>query len=135
MVYHRDSYFARVFVGMLIQWPMRFLLAVFRNRALPGWLRRRLPNGFVEIYRVLAHTRFSQEKLLALTTDPSWSGKGNSNPLSKYYSRGDAVRLFKQFRTCSTEIRLLHEAGFLPRSIHRWIEQHWGWFLYVRALK
>src|SRR5262245_40373235 len=135
MVYHRNSYFARLIVGVLLNVILRILLFVFPNERLPHWLSRFLPAGVVEMYKTLARTGFSKDRLLALATDPSWSGVGNANPLSKVYSRAEASRLFADFEDCTTEVRQLYFAGFLPGILRKWLERRVGWFLYVRAKK
>jgi len=135
MVYYRNSYFARFIVGFLLNGTIRALLFVFRGARLSGLVTRFLPPGITEMYNVLAAEGFSTQRLLSLATDPSWAGRGNFNPLSRCYSRGEARQLFSRFRSCRTEVRQLYLAGFIPGVVRRWLERRIGWFLYVRCTK
>jgi len=64
---------------------------------------------------------------------------GPANPLSKVYSRGQAVRMFSAFRTVETEVRYLNlriypgGEGLATTSLARRLERRVGWHLYVRT--
>lgn len=135
MVYHRDSYFAKVIVGMLVGPAMRALLWMFPKGKLPRAIDRILPRRLKDMYLILAERGYSSARVLTLSTDPSFPGDGNANPLSQCYSRREARELFSLFRCCETHVRQLSYAGFIPMGLRRWVEQRFGWFLFVRAVK
>ncbi len=66
---------------------------------------------------------------------------GPGNPLSKVYSRAEAVRLFARYRRVTTAVRYLnlrlYPGGLrLARtSLAAAIERQIGWHLYVEAVK
>lgn len=135
MVYHRESYFAKVVVGMLVGPAMRVLLWVFPDGKLPHAIDRILPRRLKDMYLILAERGYSPARVLALSTDPSFPGNGNANPLSRCYSRREARELFSLFRFCETHVRQLYYVGFMPMVLRRWVEKRLGWFLFVRAMK
>lgn len=135
MVYHRHSYFAKVWVGLMVMPILRVLLWLFPKGRLPAIVTSRIPAGLDNLYQVVARIGCSYEKVLTLCTDPSLPGEGNANPLSRVYSRREADKLFGSFRSRSIFVRQLYHAGFLPAFLHRWLERRVGWFLFVRAVK
>jgi len=135
MVYHRDSYFAKVIVGMLVGPAMRAFLWVFPEGKLPRAIDRILPRRLKDMYLILAERGYSLARVLALSTDPSFPGAGNANPLSRCYSRREARELFSLFRFCETHVRQLYYAGFMPMGLRRWAEKRVGWSVFVRAVK
>ncbi len=135
MIYHRNSYFARIIVGMIIAPATRVLLILFPSGKLPGFLKRTLPGGIRNLYEICAERGYSGETILSLSTDPSRPGKGNANPLARVYTPGEARALFSAFKTTQTFIRQLYQAGFLPTFLHRWAERRFGWFLFIRSVK
>jgi ubiquinone/menaquinone biosynthesis C-methylase UbiE len=135
MVYHRNSWFKRVVVGMLIAPALRCLLLIGPHGRLPGVLEKRLPQGLKNMYRIVVEQGYSKETVLAISTDPSSPGPSNANPLARSYSRSEAMDLFSRFRTSQTFVRQLYYADFLPSLLHRWMERRFGWFLFIRATK
>jgi len=135
MVYHRNSYFARVIVGMLIDPVMRALLWLFPGGKLPQALDSILPNRLKDMYVILAERGYSWKSILSLSTDPSSPGDGNFNPLSWCYSRDEARELFSLFRSCKMHVRQLYYAGFVPTRLRRWVEKRFGWFLFIQVVK
>jgi ubiquinone/menaquinone biosynthesis C-methylase UbiE len=135
MIYHRNSYFARVIVGMIIGPAVRFLLLLYPDGRLPGFLRRRLPEGIRNLYDICAKSGYSKQTILSLSTDPSRPGQGNANPLARAYTPNEARALFFAFKSTQIFIRQLYQAGFLPRFLHRWAERRFGWFLFIRSVK
>lgn len=133
MVYHRNSYFVRVIVQAILIPAIRILLRLFPHGILPRWLR--LPAGIKNIYRIAFEKGFSRETVFAASTDLSMPGAGNSNPLSRAYSRRDAARIFSEFTTCKSYVRQLYHLKFLPPGLRHWIERRAGWFLFARAVK
>ena len=133
MVYHRNSYFARLIVQAVLIPTIRILLWLFPQGILPGWLR--LPTGIQNIYRITFEKGFSPETVFAASTDLSMPGAGNSNPLSRAYSRHDAAHMFSAFASYKSYVRQLYHLNFLPPALQRLIEHRAGWFLFVRAVK
>lgn len=138
MVYHRAS---------LNYW----LTIMFVRRLLAAGL---LVPGFTDVaaratgepLRVLAgHRRLLAEHGARYLTDPalflSNNTDGPGNPLSKVYSRDDALRLFRRFATVKTEARFLNLRLYpygrrLERSAAgRWLERRVGWHLWIDAHK
>jgi ubiquinone/menaquinone biosynthesis C-methylase UbiE len=135
MVYHRNSYFGRVMVGMILSPLLRSLVWFFPKGELPGFMKKCLRPGIRDMYQILAERGFSKELLFSISTDPSRPGQGNANPLARSYSRAEGVKLFSQFKSVRTFVRQLYYADFLPASLHRWAEHRFGWFLFIRAQK
>jgi ubiquinone/menaquinone biosynthesis C-methylase UbiE len=134
MVYHRNSYFARVIVGMIIAPSVRILLFLFPGGRLPAVLGF-LPQGIRNPYMICIEKGYSRQLIFSLSTDFSRPGPGNANPLARAFTSSEARQLFSSFRTTETFIRHLSLADFLPASIHRWVERRFGWFLFIRSSK
>jgi hypothetical protein len=134
MIYHRNSYFARVIVGMVIAPAVRLLLILFPGGVLPRSLGF-LPEGIRNLYVVSAERGYSRELIFSLSTDPSRPGPGNANPLARAYTRTEARALFSAFPSTEIFIRHLSLAPFLPGFVRRWVERRFGWFLFVRSTK
>jgi SAM-dependent methyltransferase len=135
MVYHRNSYFARIIVGMIIAPAVRLLLLFFRGKQLPAFIDRVLPEGIRNLYEICAARGYSKETILSLSTDPSRPGAGNANPLARVYTPQQARHMFSAFKSTDTFIRQLYQADFLPTALHRWAERRFGWFLFIRSVK
>lgn len=135
MIYHRNSYFARVIVGLVIAPTVRLLLLLFRGRPLPSFLDGKLPSGIKNLYAISAGRGYSRELIFSLSTDPSKPGRANANPLARAYTCSEARQLFSSFKSTQTFIRQLSHASFLPASLCRWAEHRFGWFLFIRATK
>ena len=135
MIYHRNSYFARVIVGMIIAPAVRVLLLLFPSGRLPGVLKGALPGGITNLYEICAERGYSRATILSLSTDPSRPGQGNANPLARAYTADEARLLFASFRSVQTHVRQLYQADFLPGFLHRWAERRFGWFLFIRSVK
>ena len=134
MVYHRNSYFARVIVGAILT-PLLRVLTWRHPQKLPPWLESLLPRGVRDMHSIVAERGFSKELVFSISTDPSRPGPGNANPLARAYSRSEAKQLFSSFLGIETYIRQLYFADFLPAPLHRWVELRFGWFLFIRASK
>jgi SAM-dependent methyltransferase len=135
MVYHRNSYFARVIVGLILSPVLRTLLWFFPHGKLPPFWRHRLPRGVQDMHKILADRGFSKDLLFSISTDPSRPGEANFNPLARAYSRSEATTLFSSFQPVQTYIRQLYYADFLPPRLHDWTQRRFGWFLFIRAQK
>ena len=67
--------------------------------------------------------------------------------IARHYTRKGAVRLFKDFRSVTTRVmddsvpdipgwsRITRLFPTLMKPINRWINERWGWFLFVDAVK
>jgi SAM-dependent methyltransferase len=138
MVYHRDSLNYRVNIMVL-----RRLLAL--GLAVPGaaGAMARLTGEDPAVLE--GHRRLLRRHGLRYLTDGqlflSNNTDGPGNPLSKVYSRADAVRLFDEFGEVSTRVRFLNlrliPGGdrLAPTAPARRLERRWGWHLYVEARK
>lgn len=135
MVYHRNSYFSGVIIGMLVHPVMRTLLWLFPRGKLPRALDGIVPGRLRDMYAILAERGYSRKRILSLSTDPSSPGDGNFNPLSRCYSRDEARELFSLFRSCKMHVRQLYYAGFIPMRLRCWAEKRYGWFLFIQVVK
>ena len=135
MIYHKNSYFAKIIVGAVLAPAVRLLLLLFPSGNLPRSILRKVPPGVRNIYGVAAQRGYSKEVVLAAATDPSAPGSGHNNPLSRCYSRREAQALFADFKTSETHVRQLYLANFLSERVRRWLERRVGWFLFIRAVK
>jgi hypothetical protein len=138
MVYHRNSLNYRLNVMLL-------------RRVLAGALL--LPHGTDLVAKLTGESRdlvgahrdllrrfglrylTDRELFLSKNTD------GPANPLSKVYSRGDALELFRRFqdvqlRTRFLNLRIYPGGERLARTrLARRLERRYGWFLYIEATK
>ncbi|HYR91325.1 MAG TPA: class I SAM-dependent methyltransferase [Terriglobia bacterium] len=135
MVYHRNSYYRRVLIDLLFIPFVRVLTWVFPRGPLPRILELRIPPLLKNMYAIVLERGFSRETIFASSTDPSWPGEGNANPLSRAYSQAEAKRLFGMFKSSQTLVRQLYYADFLPGALHHRLEHRLGWFLFIRAFK
>ena len=135
MVYHRNSYFAKITVGAIIAPAVRALLILFPSGELPRILRRIIPIGIRNLYEICLKRGYSRQAILSFSTDLSRPGQDNANPLARVYSEAEAHRLFSDFQSTQTFIRQLHQADFLPYALARWVERRFGWFLFIRSVK
>jgi len=136
MLYHRGSYNYRVGIRVL-------------RRAGAGLLRSE--GGIKIVHRLTgepidslrehaaslssANGNFSGAELLNQSTD------GAGNPLARVYSRGEARKLFKDFREVELRAYFLNKrfiplvGNLLPRSIESELASRWGWHLWIYATK
>ena len=71
----------------------------------------------------------------------------NDCPLTKAYSRKECSKMFSNFSDVSFECFKIDEYVFinkklfsplsflLPKTIHRWLENKWGWNIIIKATK
>jgi len=136
MLYHRGSYNYRIGIRVL-------------RRAGAGLLKsesgikivHRLTGEPVDSLREYAASlrnangKFSAAELLNQSTD------GAGNPLARVYSRGEARKLFKDFRRVELRAYFLNKrfipliGNLLPRSIEAALAARWGWHLWIYATK
>ena len=82
-----------------------------------------------------ANGNFSAAELLNQSTD------GAGNPLARVYSRGEARKLFKDFRQVELRAYFLNKrfipviGNLLPRSLESALAARWGWHLWIYAKK
>src|SRR5437016_3110699 len=136
MLYHRGSYNYRIGIRVL-------------RRAGQGLLKSE--SGIQIVHRLTgepvdslrepaaslrnANGKFSAAELLNQSTD------GAGNPLARVYSRGEARKLFKDFRRVELRAYFLNKrfipliGNLLPRSIESALASRWGWHLWIYATK
>ena len=136
MLYHRGSYNYRIGIRVL-------------RRAGAGLLKSE--SGIKIVHRLTgepvdslrehaallrnANEDFSAAELLNQSTD------GAGNPLARVYSRGEARKLFKDFRRVELRAYFLNKrfipliGNLLPRSIEAALASRWGWHLWIYATK
>src|SRR5436190_1531976 len=136
MLYHRGSYNYRVGIRVL-------------RRAGAGLLKSE--GGIKLVHRLTgepidslrehaaslrnANGNVSTAELLNQSTD------GAGNPLARVYSRGEARKLFKDFRRVELRTYFLNKrfipliGNLLPRSIESALASRWGWHLWIYATK
>jgi len=136
MLYHRGSYNYRVGIRVL-------------RRAGAGLLKSE--RGIKIVHRLTgepvdslhehsaslrnANGNVSTAELLNQSTD------GAGNPLARVYSRGEARKLFKDFRQVELRAYFLNKrfipliGNLLPKSIESALASRWGWHLWIYATK
>ncbi len=128
MFYNRASYhYALVnFVVRPMIWLMLHLkfLEVFLSV---------LPNKFRQMYGVCKADGFSKDRVLAISADTSFPGKGNFIPVSGFYNEAEMRSLFAGM----TDFRFWrHDLKYFPLPfLRRFVERRWGFFLTMTAQK
>jgi len=133
MVYHRHSF--NYYVNILFVRRLGALLLLLPGGpAIAAKLtgeKREIMDSHRQRFRDRGFSYLSTKEFLSANTD------GPGNPLSKVYSRSEALELFRQFHNVKTEIHYLNRRR-LPLIGH-WLPQNfdrrWGWHLYIEALK
>jgi ubiquinone/menaquinone biosynthesis C-methylase UbiE len=138
MVYHRGSLNYR-FTIMVVRRGLAALLLLPGATSAVARLsgeRRELLEGHRQLLRQHG-LRYLRDRDLFLSNNTD----GPGNPLSKVYSRADAVRLFSAFERVQTRVRYLNLRIYpggerLARTRPaRALERRVGWHLYVEAVK
>ena len=136
MLYHRGSYNYRIGIRVL-----RRLGAGLLKSESGIKIVHRLTGEPVDSLREYAASlrnangKFSAAELLNQSTD------GAGNPLARVYSRGEARKLFKDFRRVELRAYFLNKrfipliGNLLPRSIEAALAARWGWHLWIYATK
>jgi ubiquinone/menaquinone biosynthesis C-methylase UbiE len=134
MLYHRNSWnywgnisLLRRFGAVLLFLSPRLVQAITKLPLDDLEQRRKVLAGRPSLL-------FDQNWFLSQNTD------GYGNPISKVYSRRSAARLFEQFGRVGTNVRFLHTkwllgAQLLPKAVQAKLGSHWGWHLWVTAVK
>lgn len=138
MLYHRDSVNYRLNIMVL----RRLLATTLLVPGMPGVLARalgedpRVLEGHRELLRIHGWRYLTDRELfLSNNTD------GPGNPLSRVYTRVDALRLFRSYARVRTVVRYLNLRLFpggdrlAATRVGRALERRAGWHLYVFATK
>lgn len=136
MLYHRGSYNYRVGIRVLRRAGARLLKSEVGIEIV-----HRLTGEPIDSLREhaallsSANGNVSGAELLNQSTD------GAGNPLARVYSRGEARKLFKDFRDVELRAYFLNKrfiplvGNLLPRSIESALASRWGWHLWIYATK
>ncbi len=135
MIYHRHSFNYAVTI-MIVRRALAPLAFAPRLASAVTGERQDVIAGHRELLREhgLAYLR-DRDLFLSRNTD------GPQNPLSRVYSRSDALRLFAGFSPVQTRVRYLNLRLYpfgdrLARTdLGRRLERRWGWHLWVHALR
>jgi 2-polyprenyl-3-methyl-5-hydroxy-6-metoxy-1,4-benzoquinol methylase len=138
MVYHRNSFNYYVTIMLVRRMLSTLLLLPGGTSAVQAVTRERAE--ILEGHRSLlrrhgARYLLDSELFLSNNTD------GPGNPLSRVYSRAEALRLFTRYRQASAQVRYLNlrlypgGAPVANTRIAGALERHVGWHLYVEAMK
>jgi len=116
----------------------RALIILYHRNSLHYYLHIRVVSASKRFIRHLISGRklgeFSMRKVLAETTD------GESNPLTKLYSRMGGKQMMQTFRTVKTEVYHLNKGDFplgflVPKPVLQFLSRYVGWYLVLRGVK
>jgi ubiquinone/menaquinone biosynthesis C-methylase UbiE len=137
MLYHRDSYNYRVNIGMLRRVGARLLRTEAGVR-----LAHRLTGEPVESLREhAARLKEDAAQYLSASEFLSRNTDGAGNPLTRVYSRREALELFKDFAHVRLAVHFLNKrwlpiiGPLLSRSQEARLASRWGWHLWIYAEK
>src|SRR5260221_7285712 len=136
MLYHRGSYNYRVGIRVL----RRAGAGLLRSERGMKIVHRLTGEPIDSLHEHAASLRsangdVSAAELLNQSTD------GAGNPLARVYSRGEARKLFRDFREVELRAYFLNKrfiplvGNFLPRVIESALASRWGWHLWIYARK
>ena len=128
MVYSSDSYhYALVRYAIC---PLLFLLV-----SVPGLgaLARFLPAKVRRLYEITRDHGYDPRRILDASTDTSFTGEGNWNPLSYFLTPRELGALFPQLEAKAFRRKELR--GFPPLPFRRQVEQRFGFFLTLTGTK
>lgn len=137
MLYHRNSYNYRINIGILRRLGARMLrydLGLKLAHRLTGEPIESLRDHARQL-RADADSYLNPDEFLNQNTD------GAGNPLARVYSRRQARELFTDFSAVETRAYFLNKrwipvvGNLLPRSVESWLAKHWGWHLWIYAVK
>jgi SAM-dependent methyltransferase len=128
MVYSRDSYhyaLVRFVICPLVWWLVHVPPL--------GALARFLPQKVRRLYEISRDHGYDPQRVLDASTDTSFTGRDNWNPLSYFLTPRELSALFpgldgKRFRR--KELR-----GFPPLPLRDWVERRFGFFLTLEGRK
>ncbi len=139
MVYHRRSlnYYLSI---MMVRRALAAILMIPSASALTSKLTRE-PPAVIAGHRALLQKhgfRYIRDRELFLSRNTD----GPENPLSKVYSRREAMALFgNKFRVVSTDVRYLNLRLYpggnrISRTrLAKYMERRFGWHLYIKGVK
>lgn len=137
MLYHRDSYNYRVNIGVLRRLGARLLKTESGIK-----LAHRLTGEPVASLREhAARLKEDAGEYLSSREFTSRNTDGAGNPLSRVYTRREAVELFKDFAEVETKVYYLNKrwlpvvGSVLPRGLEAKLAARWGWHLWIYARK
>ncbi|MEO6391200.1 MAG: class I SAM-dependent methyltransferase [Pyrinomonadaceae bacterium] len=137
MLYHRNSYNYRINIGILRRLGARMLrydLGLKLAYRLTGEPVESLRDHAKQL-RADADSYLNPDEFLNQNTD------GAGNPLARVYSRRQARELFTDFTKVETRAYFLNKrwiplvGNLLPRGLESWMAKHWGWHLWIYAVK
>jgi len=137
MLYHRNSYNYAINIRLLRRIGahlLRWNLGVRAVHKLTGEPLQALEQHAALISSDQNHY-FEQQEFLNNNTD------GVGNPLTRVYSRKEALQLFAQFSNVHVQPRFLNKrfipilGSRLPHSIEEQLAGRWGWHLWIYADK
>lgn len=83
--------------------------------------------------RGLKHLSFGQR--INFLTETNKNAGGVMNPLTKIYSKSEALELFTNYKDVKTDIRWLNMWLPMPKGLNQFLEKQFGWYLIVTATK
>src|SRR5260221_2354715 len=136
MLYHRGSYNYRIAIRVL----RRAGAGLLKSERGMKIVHRLTGEPIDSLHEHAASLRsangdVSAAELLNQSTD------GAGNPLARVYSRGEARKLFRDFREVELRAYFLNKrfiplvGNFLPRVIESALASRWGWHLWIYARK
>ena len=126
MVYSRDSYhyaLVRFVICPLLWWLVRVPPLGALARFLPAKARR--------LYEITRDHGYDPKRVLDASTDTSFTGEGNWNPLSYFLTPRELSALFPQLEAKAFRRKELR--GFPPLPGRRQVERRFGWVSTVGA--
>ncbi len=85
------------------------------------------------MYRISKHDGFDRQRILNASTDTSYSGEGNFNPLSRFLTEREVRALFDDLD--DFEFFRMNLPYFPIPFLREFVEMHFGFFLTFAARK
>lgn len=128
MLYNRKSYHY-----LLVEWVIRPILWLMLRVPFLARLLALAPAKIREMYEVCHREGFDRNRILSISTDSSFAGAENFNPVSQFFSE-------VEFREMFCELKDHHfirrELKYFPIPFFRsFFERRWGFFLTMTACK
>lgn len=130
MLYNRHSYHYA-----LVNYVLRPLIWLMIH--VPGLsaLASRAPEKFRHMYRIAERDGFDRQRILNSSTDTSYAGEGNVNPLSRFVTEREARALFDGLEQFDFFREKLSYFPMPVPSARKFVEERFGFFLTFTALK
>ncbi len=128
MVYSRDSYhyaLVRFVISPLLWWLVHVPPLGALARFLPAKVRR--------LYEITREHGYDPRHVLNASTDTSFAGEGNWNPLSYFVTPRELAALFPELE--DQHFRRQELRGFPPLPLRGWVERRYGFFLTLTGQK